>query len=70
MNMDEWWEIYRSQDVSDGPVPIVSDSDNYEIKPYEGESIPRWKEVLIIVGIILGEILIISFSVFLRLRGI
>lgn len=67
MNSQEWWEIYRYQECGPDPfiAPAVSDSDK-EINTYQGDNIPKWKEVLVIVLIILGMALIIILSELVR----
>lgn len=68
MNMDdEWWDIYRYQECGPDPfiAPAVSDRDE-EIKPYKGERIPKWKDVVVKVSIILAMVLVITLSELVR----
>ncbi len=70
MDSKDWWDIYRFQDCGPDPfvAPVVfdNDSDTNTYKAYEGDKTPKWKEVLVIILIILGEGLIIVLSEVIR----
>lgn len=67
MDSKEWWDIYRYQDRGPDPfiAPIVSD-DESQMYTYKGENLPKWKEVLLKVSIILGIAVAIILSALIR----